>query len=181
MQDNTETVLFTSGQVADLLNQMAQGILERHSAMSLIGLVGIRTGGAYLARRLQDILAAKAGSGPDLGVMDITLYRDDWTSLHNRPKLGSTEIDFPVEGRNIILVDDVLYTGRTARAALDALIDFGRPTRIELAVLIDRGRRELPIQPDYVGATLQTEEDEVIDVMLTEVGAHQDGIVKRMV
>ena len=179
MQDTKETVLFTGDQIAALLDKVAERIMERHAAMSMIGLVGIRTGGAFLARRLQEILTEKAGSGPDLGVMDITLYRDDWTSLHNRPKLGPTEINFPVEGRNVILVDDVLYTGRTARAALDALIDFGRPTRIELAVLIDRGRRELPIQPDYVGATLQTKEDEVIDVMLTESGAREDEILKR--
>ena len=181
MQVSEKTVLFTGDQVAELLDRVAQKILERHSAMSMIGLVGIRTGGAFLAQRLQTLLAAKAGSGPDLGVMDITLYRDDWTRLHNRPKLGPTEIKFPVEGRNVILVDDVLYTGRTARAALDALIDFGRPTRIELAVMIDRGHRELPIQPDYVGETLQTGEDELIDVVLTEGGAGRDEIVKRLV
>ena len=181
MRGKMEAALFTGDQMADLLGRVAQNIMERHSAMSMIGLVGIRTGGAFLARRLQKMLAQKAGAGPELGVMDITLYRDDWTRLHNRPKLGPTEINFPVEGLNVILVDDVLYTGRTARAALDALIDFGRPNRIELAVLIDRGGRELPIQPDYVGATLRTGEDEIIDVMLTEGGSPDDVVLKRLV
>ena len=119
--------------------------------------------------------------------MDITLYRDDWTRLHTKPKVGKTEIDFPIDRRTVVLVDDVLFTGRTIRAAMDALIDFGRPRRIELAVLIDRGHRELPIQPDYVGAVVETETNEVIDVFFSEQGAGRAGgpgrdeVIKRAV
>jgi pyrimidine operon attenuation protein/uracil phosphoribosyltransferase len=165
--------------VAARLGAMAQAVARRHPQVGELGLVGVRTGGAFLSQRLADELAALGRGRPRHGVIDITLYRDDWTKLHSRPKVGLTEIAFPVEDLVVILVDDVLFTGRTVRAALDELIDFGRPRRIELAVLIDRGHRELPIQPDYVGESLETRREEVIDVELREEGAPQDQVVRR--
>jgi pyrimidine operon attenuation protein/uracil phosphoribosyltransferase len=172
-----ETVL-DRREIAARLDQLAGAVARRHPRVDELGLVGIRTGGAHLSARLGQRLAALGRGEPRRGVIDITLYRDDWTKLHARPKVGLTEIDFPVEDRVVILVDDVLFTGRTVRAALDELIDFGRPRRIELAVLIDRGHRELPIQPDYVGQTLETRRGQVIDVELTEGGAPEDRVVR---
>lgn len=167
------------GQVRAMVEALAKAVLLRHPDPRDLALVGIRTGGEHLARRLRDALAGLGHGAPDTGVMDITLYRDDWTRLHSRPKLGPSQIDFPINDRVVILVDDVLYTGRTARAALDALIDFGRPRRIELLALIDRGGRELPIQPDYVGAKLNPGEGRVVDVELVEEGAAGDRVVTR--
>lgn len=172
-------ILFGPEEIEDMVSSLAGAILERCPDVDGLALVGIRTGGVYLAKRLLEAINGRAGSRPESGVMDITLYRDDWTRAHNRPKVGPTEIPFEVGGRSVILVDDVLYTGRTIRAAMDALIDFGRPTRIGLAVLIDRGGRELPIQPDHVGATLEVGPDQVIDVHFSEGGAHRDQVVMR--
>jgi len=172
-------VVFDHQQVQQILQDLAQRLAERHRNCGELVLVGIRTGGAHLARRLQGLLEDLTGASPDTGIMDITLYRDDWTLSHSRPKLGRTEIPFSIENRVVVLVDDVLYTGRTARAALDALIDFGRPRRIELLVLVDRGHRELPIQPDYVGAVVKTSQDEIIDVLLAEEGHPRDQVLKK--
>lgn len=178
MQPGPAQTVCDASQVSQLLQAMAQAVLQAHPDPQALCLVGIRTGGEFLARRLQKLLAQRLGAAPDTGVMDITLYRDDWTLLHSRPKVGSTTIDFEIEGRVVLLVDDVLYTGRTVRAALDALMDFGRARRIELAVLIDRGGRELPIQPDYVGLTVQGQAGEVIEVLLSERGHPADGVVR---
>jgi pyrimidine operon attenuation protein/uracil phosphoribosyltransferase len=169
--------IFSSGQVRQMLEDLARALLKGHPDPGDLALVGIRTGGAWLAFRLRDHLAALCGQTLDTGVMDITLYRDDWTRLHSRPKVGRTEIDFAIDDRVVVLVDDVIYTGRTIRAAMDALIDFGRPRRIELLALIDRGQRELPIQPDYVGARITPQPGRVIDVMLLEQGAPEDAVV----
>jgi pyrimidine operon attenuation protein/uracil phosphoribosyltransferase len=135
-------------------------------------LVGIRTGGAYLAARLEKSVARLHGTAPLLGILDTTLYRDDWTKIGPTPVVGKTELPLSVDEKEIILVDDVLFTGRTARAAMDALMDFGRPKKIELAVLIDRGKenRELPIDPDYVAHVRHTADDETINVYLQEGG-----------
>ena len=173
-------VVFTAEQMQDMLADMAQAMARRHSQAAELALVGVRTGGAFLSQRLQKELAAAGLGEVRHGIIDITLYRDDWTRLHSRPQVGKTEIGFSLDEVVVILVDDVLYTGRTVRAALDALIDFGRPKRIELAVLIDRGHRELPIQPDYVGARVETSREEVIDVLLREMGLPQDQVVRRM-
>jgi pyrimidine operon attenuation protein/uracil phosphoribosyltransferase len=162
-----------------MLLAMAREVVQRHPKADGLALVGVRTGGAFLSNRLLHALGQADGPAAQHGVIDITLYRDDWTRLHSRPKVGKTEIDFSLDDKVVVLVDDVLFTGRTVRAAMDALIDFGRPCRIELAVLIDRGHRELPIQPDYVGARLETTRQEVIDVLLTEEGAASDQVVKR--
>ncbi|MGD8563985.1 MAG: bifunctional pyr operon transcriptional regulator/uracil phosphoribosyltransferase PyrR [Desulfarculaceae bacterium] len=172
-------VVFSPAQLDDLVRSLAEAVAAFNKDGQDLVLVGIRTGGAYLALRMAGLIASLAGSKPPTGVIDITLYRDDWTRLHNKPQVGSTDISFPIEDRTVVLVDDVLFTGRTVRAALDALIDFGRPRRIELAVLIDRGGRELPIHPDYVGAVVDCGADEVIDVYLTEEGAAKDEVVRR--
>ncbi|MFT5430754.1 MAG: pyrimidine operon attenuation protein/uracil phosphoribosyltransferase [Myxococcota bacterium] len=145
-----------------------------------LALVGIHRGGVPLAERLKARLDRHLGDTPvPLGKVDITLYRDDATIGLPQPIVGPTELDFDITGRNLVLVDDVLYTGRTVRAALDALTDFGRPRRILLAVLLDRGHRELPIQPDVVGLTVTTKCDEEVEVELTELGADTDRVVVR--
>ena len=134
--------------------KLAELICER-AGEGPFALIGIRSRGDEVAERVKAVLNAK-GIEPEFGVLDISLYRDDFEHLHENPKLQGSEIDFPLEGARLILVDDVLFTGRTIRAALDALSDYGRPGKVELAVLIDRGHRELPIQPDYVGIALET-------------------------
>lgn len=174
-----EEVIFDHQQVQEMLEELAGRLADRRRECGDLALMGIRTGGAHLAKRLQGYLEGTTGTAPDTGIMDITLYRDDWTLSHSRPKVGRTEIPFSIEDRVVVLVDDVLYTGRTVRAALDALIDFGRPRRIELLVLVDRGHRELPIQPDYVGAVVETSEDQIIDVLLKEEGHPRDQVLKK--
>jgi pyrimidine operon attenuation protein/uracil phosphoribosyltransferase len=159
-------VLMDRARVARTLSRMAHEIAERHPDMAETALVGVRSRGVPLARRL--LVKKASGAEPRVGALDITLYRDDFTTVASQPILKGTEIPFPIEGRTVVLVDDVLYTGRTVRAALDELIDFGRPARIELAVLVDRGHRELPIRADYVGRTLTTSRDESVQVLLEE-------------
>jgi pyrimidine operon attenuation protein/uracil phosphoribosyltransferase len=174
-----EKALYNAAQIAEMVLALARAILARHPGLQKVALVGIRRGGDHLAHRLRAELGALCGLEPDTGVMDITLYRDDWIRLRSRPKVGATAIGFSLDDRVVVLVDDVLYTGRTVRAALDELIDFGRPRRVELAALIDRGWRELPIQPDYVGATLGTLPEEFFEVELTENGALEDRVMSR--
>lgn len=150
------------------LTRIAHEILERAEGTSGLALVGIRTRGVSLARRIAEKIEAIEGVKVPVGTLDITLYRDDLGILAEQPVLRETEISFPVTGRTVVLVDDVLYTGRTIRAALDAIIDLGRPRQIQLAVLIDRGHRELPIRPDYVGKNLPTSHREIVQVLLRE-------------
>jgi len=150
------------------LARMAHEILERHPDMGQVALVGVRTRGVPLARRLARTIKKAGGVEPPVGALDITLYRDDLTTIAPHPVLKGTDIPTSIDGRTVILVDDVLYTGRTVRAALDELIDFGRPARIKLAVVVDRGHRELPIRADFVGRTLTTSRDEVVQVLVRE-------------
>ena len=151
------------------LNQICEQLLSRHPQLSEMVLVGIRTGGVFLAERLRQKIHQKRGVDLPTGIMDITLYRDDWTRLSQTPEVKKTEIHFSIEDKDVVLVDDVLFTGRTIRAALDALLDMGRPRRIELAVLIDRGHRELPICADYVGKTLEVTQQDSVNVELKEL------------
>ncbi len=160
--------------IDDKVRAAAQGPLALDP--SLLALVGIRTGGAHLAHRLAKELTAIAGREPEVGILDITLYRDDVLAGGAMPLLQGTEIDFDIERRPIILVDDVLFTGRTVRAALEALLDVGRPAAVMLAVLVDRGLRELPIAPDFVGRSVETSRAERVDVDLVESGAAADGV-----
>jgi pyrimidine operon attenuation protein/uracil phosphoribosyltransferase len=163
--------LMDAARLQRTLARIAQGILQRHPGMARTALVGIRTRGVPLARRLAALLQAGSRQAARVGALDITLYRDDLTTIAPNPVMKATDIPFTIDGSTVVLVDDVLYTGRTVRAALDELIDFGRPARIELAVLVDRGHRELPIRADYVGRTLTTRSEEVVQVRLVE----QDG------
>jgi pyrimidine operon attenuation protein/uracil phosphoribosyltransferase len=165
--------------IARTLRRMALEIVERIPPDERpLYFVGIRTGGAYLAQRLAE-LVAEAGEGrPLLGAIDITLYRDDVFRGLPKPEIGPTDLPEPVDGKTIVLVDDVLFTGRTVRAAMDVLADYGRPRAVKLAGLIDRGRRELPIQPDFVGVAVQTTASESVRVMLKERG-EPDRVVLR--
>ena len=151
------------------LTRIAHEILERNKSLDGLALVGIRSRGVPLAARLADRLAEIEGERPELGVLDINLYRDDLSLIADQPILKKTEIPFDVDGTGIVLVDDVLFTGRTIRAALDGLIDLGRPRWIQLAVLVDRGHRELPIRPDYVGKNVPTSRDQEVEVRLEEL------------
>jgi pyrimidine operon attenuation protein / uracil phosphoribosyltransferase len=154
--------------LARTLSRMAAEIAERHPTPAQTVLVGVQTRGVPLARRLSRLLEHLCGRAPAVGALDITLYRDDLTMIASQPLLKGTDIPVSIDGRSVVLVDDVLYTGRTVRAGLDELIDFGRPSRIELAVLVDRGHRELPIQADYVGESLTTARDQSVEVRLEE-------------
>ncbi|SDF68802.1 bifunctional pyr operon transcriptional regulator/uracil phosphoribosyltransferase PyrR [Desulfovibrio legallii] len=160
--------LLDSQEIARILDRLASQVLERHAQCDQVMLVGIERRGADLARRLAALLGDRLGRAVPLGSLDINLYRDDWTSLEGKPHIGQSCIPQGVDGRVVILVDDVLFTGRTIRAALEALLDYGRPSAVELLVLVDRGHRELPIQADYVGRTVNTSRQEHVDVLLTE-------------
>lgn len=161
------------------LTRMAHEILERHKGAEHLALVGIRTGGDHLARRLAAKIAKIEGREVPTGTLDITLYRDDLSLKRGRPVVGTTEIDFDVNDREIVLVDDVLFTGRTVRAALDALMDIGRPAKIELAVFVDRGHRELPIRADYVGRNQPTAPEETLQLNLSEEGQSDELLLVR--
>ena len=159
---------------------MATAIQADLKDATSLAIVGIQSRGVPLAARLADALRKNTEKRVDVGSLDITLYRDDLSTVGTRPILKATHIPFSIDGRPVILVDDVLYTGRTIRAALDELVDFGRPSRIALAVLIDRGHRELPIQADYVGKTVTTARTDMVDVRLTEIdGKDEVVLVKR--
>ena len=159
------------------LLRIAHEILERNKGTKDLALIGIRTGGMHLARRLQSEIRSIEKVDVPVGIVDITLYRDDLGELGPQAKIRETQISFDITDKKVILVDDVLYTGRTIRSALDALIDFGRPQSIQLAVLVDRGHRELPIKADYVGKNFPTSQSETVEVRLVEEGKPQDEIV----
>jgi pyrimidine operon attenuation protein/uracil phosphoribosyltransferase len=148
------------------LSRVASEIVERNRGIEGLMIVGIRRRGVPLAERIADKIAELEGSRPPVGTLDITLYRDDLSTVDIKPVVQGTELPDKVEGCTIVLVDDVLYTGRTIRAALDELMDFGRPRRVQLAVLVDRGHRELPIHADYVGEKISTKQSEIVKVML---------------
>lgn len=167
MEYQETKILMEAAEVDQALSRIAEDILER-GAVKELALVGIRTRGVPLARRLAARIESLSGSEVQVGVLDITLYRDDLTDIASQPVVRDTVLPFPVRGRRIVLVDDVLFTGRTVRAAIDQLIDFGRPKRIELMVLVDRGWRELPIAPDYVGTVIETTRQQKVDVRLEE-------------
>jgi pyrimidine operon attenuation protein/uracil phosphoribosyltransferase len=160
--------VMTAAGMNRVLTRMATQILENNPDLADVLLVGIRRRGVPLAERLAQKIREMDGADVETGALDITLYRDDLSTVAERPVVNKTELPINITGKTIILVDDVLYTGRTIRAAMDELIDFGRPHRVQLCVLIDRGWRELPIQADYVGKFVTTTENEIIKVMLPE-------------
>ncbi|MDI6753978.1 MAG: bifunctional pyr operon transcriptional regulator/uracil phosphoribosyltransferase PyrR [Thermodesulfobacteriota bacterium] len=170
-----ETVM-TGEEIERALARLTHEMLERNKGVEDLVLIGIRTGGVYLAERIRAKIEQIEKVRIPFGIIDITLYRDDFTAGLPRPLVGKTEIPFSLKEKRVILVDDVLYTGRTVRAAMDALIDFGRPKFIQLAVLIDRGCRELPIQADYVGKKTVTAPQDEVAVSFREAG-DQDRVV----
>jgi len=154
--------------IGSSITRMAHEILEKNKNTKTLCLIGIRNRGVFIARRLADSIENINGQKVPVGVLDITMYRDDISNGSAQPVMHKTQIDFNISKKNIVLVDDVLYTGRTIRAALDALIDFGRPKSTQLAVLVDRGHRELPIRADFAGKNMPTAENESVEVRLKE-------------
>ncbi|HSL98016.1 MAG TPA: bifunctional pyr operon transcriptional regulator/uracil phosphoribosyltransferase PyrR [Candidatus Deferrimicrobiaceae bacterium] len=161
--------IMTSDDVRRAVVRISHEIVEKHAGTEHLVLVGIQRRGVPLARRLADAIAEHEGERLPVGALDITFHRDDLARLGESPVVKGTDLPFEVEGRTVVLVDDVLYTGRTVRAALDALRDFGRPRAVRLAVLVDRGHRELPIRADHVGKNVPTSRDEVVRVRVREV------------
>ena len=172
---STEKVLLDAEAISRTLTRIAHELIEANPELDRLALVGIHTRGVPLAQRLRRLIAERADEEVELGSLDITFYRDDVqvrggeAPLLAQPLVRATTLDFPLEGMTCVLVDDVLYTGRTIRAAIEALFDYGRPERVQLACLVDRGHRELPIRPDYVGKNLPTSRGERIQVQLLEV------------
>ncbi len=165
---NTYDTILDASDIKRILTRITHEILEKHKGVDNLSLIGIQTRGVYLARRIQSRINEIEGIQIPTGDIDITLYRDDWTRISHHPIVQDTDISFSVNDQQIVLVDDVLFTGRTTRAAMDALMDIGRPDRIELAVLVDRGHRELPVQANYVGKFVETKRSEIVNVLLAE-------------
>jgi pyrimidine operon attenuation protein/uracil phosphoribosyltransferase len=161
--------LMSASEVERTLIRLAHEILEKNNGVEDLALVGIRRRGVPLAERLAKIIQRIEKKPVALGTLDITLYRDDLSTLDSKPVVQKTEMEIPITGKSVVLVDDVLYTGRTTRAAMDALFRAGRPKRLQLCVLIDRGHRELPIEAAFIGRTVQTTENQIIEVKLREV------------
>ena len=181
MPNSKSAVVMDADRIARTLTRIAHEILERNKGVDDIALIGVRTRGVHIARRLGKILKEISGDDVPTGSLDITLYRDDLMRLAvgPQPVVRRTEIPFSIDNRKILLVDDVLYTGRTTRAALDALIDFGRPRNIQLIVLVDRGHRELPIKADYVGKNLPTNPDESVQVRMQETDGNDEVVLQQ--
>lgn len=171
-------IIMTGDDIGLALKRIALQILEKNHAVEEMAVVGIHTCGVFLADRLVILIEELSGKKIDSGSLDITLYRDDWSLISQSPVVKTTSITFPVEGKKIILVDDVLFTGRTIRAAMDALVDYGRPHSIQLATLVDRGGRELPIQPDFSGMVTSIRANERIQVNMLEKHDRDEVIIE---
>ena len=166
------SIVFSSKDISRAVTRITHEILEKNKGANNLAIVGIRTRGVVLAQRIKNKIDTIENIAIDLGILDITLYRDDLASGKINTVVEKTNIPFQLDGKQIVLIDDVLFTGRTIRSAIDALIDFGRPSTIQLGVLIDRGHRELPIRPDYVGKNIPTSRDSRVQVLLNE----EDGV-----
>jgi len=175
----SKQIVQTEKDIEISLDQICDQVLKKTPELKETVLVGIRTGGVYLAERLRQKILQRRGIDLPTGIIDITLYRDDWTRLSQTPEVKKTEIHFSIEDKHVLLVDDVLFTGRTIRAALDALLDLGRPRRVELVVLIDRGDRELPIEADYVGKVFEISRKDSINVELKELAGVDQVVIER--
>lgn len=162
------------------LDRISLEILEKNHGTENLVVIGIHTGGVFLAERIRQKIDSreKEHGALNIGYLDITLYRDDWSLISQNPIVRQTDIGFQLERRKVVLVDDVIFTGRTIRAAMDAIMDYGRPDSVQLAVLVDRGGRELPIQPDYVGMTVMAESSEKVDVLLREAGEADEVVLQ---
>ena len=178
MNDNKEKALILDRAGIDrALTRVAHEILEKNKGAKHLGLVGIQRGGVHLARRLADKIKGIEGVEVPVGTLDITMYRDDIGTRKSQPVPQATDIAFDIQDMSIVLVDDVLFTGRTIRAAMNSIMDYGRPRRIQLAILLDRGHRELPIRADFVGKNLPTSSKEKVEVMLAEDGVEEKVII----
>ena len=174
-----EKLIMDAGDIARALTRIAHEIVERNKGVKDVALVGIRTGGVHLAHRLVKRIQAIEGVQVPIGELDITLYRDDLAFRKNQPVLRKTSVPFDVADKVVVLVDDVLFTGRTIRAAMDGLMDLGRPGEIQLAVLVDRGHRQLPIKANYIGKNLPTSREEQVQVLLEENGEDDRVVLSR--
>lgn len=179
LRNTEQTTVLTASAVERALRRMADEIIALNEGIEQIVIVGIQRRGVQLARRISKLIEANGNIGVLQGSLDITLYRDDLQTVGPRPVVGPTDIPWGIDGRNVVIVDDVLYTGRTVRAALDELADFGRPAHISLAVLIDRGGRELPIQPDIVGKTVSVERGDRVDVLVEDLDGKTAVVIVR--
>jgi pyrimidine operon attenuation protein/uracil phosphoribosyltransferase len=177
MKGKKKTILDALG-IQSALESMTARILADFPDSDELILIGIRTGGAFLADRLRGLILSHKDTQVVTGALDITLYRDDWTRINHKPIVGKTDVPVSLDNKVVILVDDVLYTGRTVRAALDALIDFGRPRRIALVVLVDRGGRELPICADYTGIQVQIRPQERVNVYFKELNQSDQVVIE---
>ena len=166
-------LILSAEDMTRVLDALAERLLERHGKCRELALIGVQRRGVNIAEELRGRMSRALGESVLAGSLDITLYRDDWTTKGPKPSVGETRIRFDVEGKTLVLVDDVLYTGRTIRAALEALTDFGRPSKVELLVLVDRGHRELPIHADYVGVSCPTNKGDRVDVLVRELDGQQ--------
>ena len=173
-------VLMDAEGIRRALTRIAHEIVERNKGVGKVLLVGIRTRGVPIAERIADEIARIEGEKLPVGIIDITLYRDDLSTLSYQPIVHPTDLPVDITGKTIILVDDVLYTGRTIRAALDALIDMGRPKKIQLAVLVDRGHRELPIRADFVGKNVPTASREAVSVQIGGIDAEEKVVIREI-
>lgn len=173
MEGITKSQIMDADGIRRAITRIAHEIVEKNKGTENVVLIGIRRRGVPLAERIQQRIKEFEGVNVPLGILDITLYRDDLTTIDVQPVVHESDVPFSVEGKTVILVDDVLYTGRTARAALDATMDLGRPSKIQLAVLVDRGHRELPIRADYVGKNLPTSSREIVSVCLQEIDENE--------
>lgn len=169
MEEKIKAKVMDSRKIKRALHRMTTEIIERNRNLKNVVIVGIRTRGIYVGKRISKLINELEKVNVPVGVLDITLYRDDFSESEAQHMVKKTEIDFPVAKKDVLLVDDVLFTGRTIRAAMDSLIDLGRPKTIQLLVLVDRGHRELPIRADYVGKFLPTSKREIVQVRLNEI------------
>lgn len=177
MQFKEKSKLMDKDAVDRAVARIAHEILEKNKGTKGLCFIGIRNRGVYLAGRLAECIKKIDKASVPVGILDITLYRDDLALASGQPVVHKTEIDFDITDKNLVLVDDVLYTGRTIRAALDALIDLGRPNSIQLAVMVDRGHRELPIRADYVGKNIPTAKNETVEVRLEEIDGKDEVVI----
>ncbi|MEA4888331.1 MAG: bifunctional pyr operon transcriptional regulator/uracil phosphoribosyltransferase PyrR [Clostridiaceae bacterium] len=173
---NPKAILMDEIMIDRALTRIAHEILEKNKGLDDLYLIGIQRRGVPLAHRIAAKIGAIEGHSPEVGILDITFYRDDLSMLAEHPVINGTSLPFAVQDKKLVLVDDVLFTGRTCRAAIEALFDLGRPRQIQLAILIDRGHRELPIRADYTGKNVPTARNEVVQVQLTEVDG-RDGVL----
>ncbi len=175
MDANIISQLLDKTGLTKTINRLAKDILDKRPDISNTAIIGMRTRGVYIAERLVQKINEKTGVSVDFGTLDVTFYRDDFRTRFKQPNVQVTDIPFSIDEKDLIIVDDVLFTGRTIRAALNALMDFGRPARIDLVVLVDRGHRELPVQPDFTGEVYETDPAEEIRVRIKEVDG-EDGV-----